>query len=297
MNTRPLSPMRSMQILLMLMASLGVHAHESIALPDGDALELIAITGGRVRTGPCVPEPAESEVTRLMAVRGWWILASVVGLGGACGLLVWRWLQYRITRKSRFQFGLLDLVYVVSLLGLGSGGIVNYLWGESEFRDRVDSLAQLRGFIASADFDEMEVHEAEIRDFLIGRYEVTEKQYLIVMKGSSGGNLAWPVSNVSYYDACDFCERLSALSGRRVRLPSEIEWEYACRAGTSFVFSTGNRLQDLDAEAWYSQNSGRVAHRVGTRKPNKWGIHDMLGNVLEWVETPDRGVLSPDYSS
>ena len=100
------------------------------------------------------------------------------------------------------------------------------------------------------------------------------------------------VRAVSWNDAQEFIGRLNARAGRnRYRLPTEAEWEYAARAGT-----TGDRYGDLDAIAWYSNNSGDRTHPVGQKAPNAWGLHDMLGNVLEcaadWYDDYPGGVVT-----
>jgi len=89
---------------------------------------------------------------------------------------------------------------------------------------------------------------------------------------------------VSWDDCQEFCRRLSRKVGRQIRLPTEAEWEYACRAGTM-----GTRYEaDLGAIAWYSRNSGNATHPVGQKKPNPWGLYDMLGNVREWCSDGPR---------
>ena len=89
-----------------------------------------------------------------------------------------------------------------------------------------------------------------------------------------------PVELVTWEDAQEFIGRLNGRSGgNRYRLPTEAEWEYAARAGT-----TGDRYGNLDAIAWYRDNSRYRTHPVGQKAPNAWGLHDMLGNVEEWVE-------------
>ena len=91
-----------------------------------------------------------------------------------------------------------------------------------------------------------------------------------------------PVVNVSWNDAAAFCDWLSRKEGRPYRLPTEAEWEYACRAGTTSPFPWGEDESRRDDYVWSGANSGGDAHPVGTKKPNPWGLHDMCGNVYEY---------------
>jgi formylglycine-generating enzyme required for sulfatase activity len=129
--------------------------------------------------------------------------------------------------------------------------------------------------------DEKPAHRVQItKAFEIGRYEVTQAQWQAVM-GSNPSTIKGddhPVETVSKNDAHDFLAKLNAQNdGYKYRLPTEAEWEYAARAGTTGPAS-------LDEVAWYGANSGDETHPVGTKKPNAWGLFDMLGNVREWVE-------------
>ena len=96
----------------------------------------------------------------------------------------------------------------------------------------------------------------------------------------------YAASYVSWEDAQEFCKRLSEKEGMIYRLPTEAEWEYFCRAGTSTVYSFGNDVSSLGEYAWYGKNADKrgeeYAHRVGQKKPNRWGLYDMSGNVCEW---------------
>ncbi|MBA2732129.1 MAG: SUMF1/EgtB/PvdO family nonheme iron enzyme [Acidobacteria bacterium] len=130
---------------------------------------------------------------------------------------------------------------------------------------------------------EKPVHQVTIREgFYMGKYEVTQAQWQQVMGNNpsnfKGDNL--PVETVSWDDAQEFIRKLNAQNdGYRYRLPSEAEWEYACRAGT-----TGDYAGEVDAMGWYAKNSGKKTHPVGQKQANSFGLYDLHGNVLEWCE-------------
>ena len=91
-----------------------------------------------------------------------------------------------------------------------------------------------------------------------------------------------PVEQVNSNDVMAFCKKLSLKTGKNFTLPSEAQWEYACRAGSTGRFCFGDSDSGLGDYAWYSVNSGRQTHPVGQKKPNEWGLYDMHGNVWEW---------------
>jgi formylglycine-generating enzyme required for sulfatase activity len=131
--------------------------------------------------------------------------------------------------------------------------------------------------------DEKPAHRVSItRPFEMGKYQVTQAEYeaatAVNPSYSQGPNL--PVEGVSWDDAQKFCEALSGKAdGYRYRLPTEAQWEYAARAG-----DTSSRYGPLDEVAWSRDNSGGKSHPVGEKKPNGFGLYDMLGNVWEWVQ-------------
>lgn len=144
--------------------------------------------------------------------------------------------------------------------------------------------------------DERPIHNVLIDRFYLGKYVVTRQEWYTVMETKPWQGLKFvrngdrcPVVNISWYDAREYIEelnRLNSVSDKKFRLPTEAEWEYACRAGASNAFSYGVLKINLPKYAWYYDNAFKrgemYAHEVGTRKPNKFGLYDMQGNVYEW---------------
>ncbi|MDN5212198.1 formylglycine-generating enzyme family protein [Fulvivirgaceae bacterium BMA12] len=164
--------------------------------------------------------------------------------------------------------------------------------------------------------DEGPQYKVKVPDFWMGKFEITWDQYELFMQraidqlqdpssggkeiaikvdGVSGattpyvdmsfgmGKRGYPAINVTQYAASMYCKWLSAITGNFYRLPTEAEWEYACRAGTSTAYHFGDDPAALDAYGWFYENSEDKYHQVGLKKPNPWGLYDMHGNVAEWT--------------
>ena len=134
-------------------------------------------------------------------------------------------------------------------------------------------------------FDNEGLHSVQLtKPFLIATTPVTQLQYRVITGTNPSKFRAddLPVENVAWIDALAFCQKLSEKEQKRYRLPTEAEWEYACRAGTTTAFYSGDTEVELSAAGRYSGNSGGQTHPVGQKKPNAWGLFDMHGNVMQW---------------
>jgi formylglycine-generating enzyme required for sulfatase activity len=119
-------------------------------------------------------------------------------------------------------------------------------------------------------------HQVKVNSFAIGKYPVTQAQYQAVMGTNPSyfqNNPQNPVEKVSWNNAQAFCQKLSQITGKTYRLPTEAEWEYACRAGTTTRYYFGDDANQLGDYAWYDGNSQETTHPVGQKKPNAWGLY------------------------
>jgi len=169
-----------------------------------------------------------------------------------------------------------------------SGYVESYgplsFWDYIDNRDMGPEVIMLPGgHFQMGDESEGPIHEVELDSFAIGRYPVMFADYDAFCDATGRekpDDMGWgrgvrPVVNVSWQDAVNYCEWLSRGTGQTYRLPTEAEWEYACRAGSESAYCFGDDEKSLGEYAWYEKNSEGKTHPVGAKKANAWGLHDM----------------------
>jgi len=268
---------------------------QTLDLGNGVSLDLVLIPAGKFIMGTPEPKPVDEEGFLEKVFVG----VALLAVGGAILLvLIGFAILLAIREKRRFQYSLrrfMAMMLAASLCVLGG-----MHWWHSQ-RTLQEARAEYNAAMArfkDANDDEKPAHLVTItKPFYMGKYEVTQEQFKQVMGAnpSSSKGPKLPVEQASWEDAKEFCKKASSVqqssgllqpqSGglrHKVRLPTSAEWEYACRAGTTTSYNSGDKEADLARAAWYWRNSGHCTHPVGQKEPNAWGLYDMHGNVWVW---------------
>ena len=255
---------------------------KTLDLGNGVKLELVLIPAGKFTMGTPEPTPVDEEGYRRKIVTGQAVVAAGVGvLLVLLGTVVIR----AVRQRRRPQYSLARFVAMILAAGVGVLGGTHW-WKSAGDLAQAQSEYQAASARFKDSYDwEKPAHEVTLSTpYYIGKCEVTQERYEQVMGNNpsqfKGRDL--PVEQVSWDDAQGFCKKASERTGLVVRLPTEAEWERACRAGTKTTYYTGDSDADLDRAAWYGKNSGNTTHPAGQKAPNAWGVHDMYGNVWEW---------------
>ena len=232
----------------------------TLDLGNGVKMELVLIPAGKFIMG--TPAPEKPIVGQIMA-----------GVSGGVLFVAVLLLLVRTRRKrTRLQF---SMAFMLLLTFVASVGV----WGGVRWHEALKHPEDYHS--------EHPAHQVTLtRPFYMGKFHVTQDEYQQVM-GSNPSHFKGkdnPVETVSWDDAQDFLKKLPEQIKQSIRLPTEAEWEFACRAGTRTAYYSGDSESDLARVAWYGENSKRTTHPVGQKESNFFGVYDMHGNVWQWCQ-------------
>jgi len=257
---------------------------KTLDLGNGVNLDLVLIPAGTFIMGTPEPKPVDEDSFHKKIVLGQAAFAAGIGaLLVMLAVVIIRAIRHR--RRPQYSLGRFLLMIVAASVAV-LGGMHWWFSTKALAQAQAEYKAALARYQTSYDW-EKPAHDVTLtKPFYMCQYEVTQEQYQQVMGVNpshfKGVNL--PVEQVSWDDATEFCKKLSEKTGQIMRLPTEAEWEYACRAGTMTTYYTGDTDADLDKAAWSFANSKNTTHPVGQKAANAWGLHDMHGNVWEWCQ-------------
>ena len=263
-------------------------------------MEFVLIPAGTFLMGTPEPEPVDEEGFYAKIRTGVVVLVAAGGLlFGLLGIVLVR----AFRKRQRPQYSLAWFLIMAVAAGIGLlGGLHWYFTARALADARNEYQAALVRYLSS-EKEEKPAHEVTLtRAFYMGKYEVTQEQYVEGCLGwfwvtGEDEDYLWfrsyfnpsqfkgpdrPVDRVQCDEAERFCELVSEMTSSVARLPTEAEWERACRAGTKTAYCKGDAETDLDRAGWYMKNSGGKTHPVGQKIPNAWGLYDMHGNVNEY---------------
>jgi len=248
-------------------ARLGIPA-EFVLESTGLRIEMVLIPAGRFHMGILKPVPLPIYMPTGLIVSAICLIIIIA----VSGRVFW----IAKIRNGKPQFSLRSYILIIFALSVLMGGIIY---------DYLARKANAQFYAAALRYDdsleeERVAHEVTISaPFYLSRCEITEGDFLLDKNQYTGSRQ--PATNISWYDASAYCERLSGILKLDVRLPTEA-WEFACRAGTTTEYHCGDQFAALDLCGWYEKNSGYKVQLVGKKKMNQFGLYDMHGNVSEW---------------
>ena len=257
---------------------------KTLELGDNFKMELVLIPAGKFIMG--TPDPTTVDIGQFYKNIG--TAQSFLAASGGALLILLGFVCVQSIRKSRrpqLSLGLLLLVTVAS------GGCVlsGLYWRKSATglqAARLEFTSSVARF-ESASENEKPAHTVTLtQPFYMGKCDVTQEQYqqLIGTNPSQFKGKDNPVEMVLWDEAQGFCKKLTEQTKQTVRLPTEAEWEYSCRAGTTTAFYSGDAEADLSRVTWYAGNSKNTTRPVGQKDPNGFALYDMHGNVSQWCQ-------------
>lgn len=258
-------------------------ATKTLDLGNGVKMELVLIPAGIFIMGTPEPTAVDEDGFHKRILTGQALLAvSATALLVILVVVIGK----AVRKRQRPKFSLLWLLAMTVMAGSCVLGGLH--WRQSA-KGLADYQAAMARFKAASD-NEKHAHLVTLpQPYYMGKYVVTQKQYQVVtgenpscFKGNDN-----PVDHLIWDEAVDFCRKAASQTRQSIRLPKEPEWEFACRAGTTTTYNSGDAESDLARVGWYSSNSNSTSHPVGQKEPNAFDLYDMHGNICEWCMDSD----------
>jgi formylglycine-generating enzyme required for sulfatase activity len=257
---------------------------KTLDLGNGVKMELVLIPAGRFIMGAREPTPVDEEGFHTKIVTGQALLAASIG---ALLVMLAVVIVQAVRRRQRPKFSLARLLAMTVLAGIAVLSVLHWQESARGLEKEIVEFTTEKARFDSAKSMEKPAHPVTLtKPYYMGKFTVTQEQYQAAI-GASPSNFNGkdnPVETVSWEDAQEFCTKLAKQTKKPVRLPTEAEWEFACRAGTTTTHYSGDADADLTRVAWYDGSSKGMTHPVGQKEPNVFGLYDMHGNVWQWCQ-------------
>jgi formylglycine-generating enzyme required for sulfatase activity len=262
----------------------------TLEIGSGEKIEMVLVPAGEFTMGTPAPIPIDKARCQRQVLAGWVLMLISAGL---LIFLLGSVIVQAVLKRQRPRYSLSRWLVMTVLAGMGVIGTMHWQYSSRVLeREVAEYPGSVQRFEDSEDA-EKPAHTVTITaPYYMSKFAITQEQYTQVMdttaSGFSGKEL--PVRSVSWNAARKFCYELKSYGP--VRLPTEAEWEFACRAGTTTAYHNGDSA--LNIVGWHADNSARCVHPVGQKSPNAFGLYDMHGNVWQWCE--DVVAKYPDYA-
>jgi len=256
---------------------------KTLDLGNGVKLELVLIPAGKFIMGTPEPVPVDEDGFQRKILTGQALLAAS---GGILAVLLAFVVIKAIRKRQRPKYSLLWLLAMTAMAGVAVLSGVRWRNSVQAMERELAEFQVVKARFDGANSNEKPAHSVTLtKAFYFGKFVVTQEQWQQLTGENRGFQRnAKPADWISWEDAKQFCKVVSEKANVLARLPTEAEWEYACRAGTRTLYYSGDKEDELARVAWFITNSRHRLQSVGQLEPNGFGLYDMHGNIFQWCQ-------------